>query len=291
VDLYHSIIGLPFSGKTTFLAALWHLIDAGEIETRLVLDHLEGDKRYLNSIAKSWRECKRVGRTSMSGEVDVSIHARIVQTGQQIVLGFPDLSGESFARQFATRRAKTDYVEGFNREGGMLLFISANKSTDGLTIADLGPELLDAVEAPDTTANEGIATQPAVDALVDWKYEMVPQQAQLVDLLQMLQSTPFEIRRRKLAVIVSAWDVVPDPDLRPAQWLAREMPLVFQYLAHNPESFDFKVWGVSAQGGDISGGDRQKLLSMTPSERVRCIGEESQSSDITAPISWLSEAL
>ena len=32
---YHSIVGLPGSGKTTYLAAVWHVIDAGEVSTKL----------------------------------------------------------------------------------------------------------------------------------------------------------------------------------------------------------------------------------------------------------------
>lgn len=282
MELYHSIIGLPFSGKTTFLAALWHMIEAGEVETKFVLDHLEGDQRYLNQIATAWRECKPVTRTSMGAETNVKIHARLVKHDQKVVLNFPDLSGESFERQFVLRQARNDYVDGFSKEGGILLFISANKPTDGLTIADLGPELLD---APDGGVAQGTA-----DASVEWKHEMVPQQAQLVDLLQILQSAPFFTRRRKLAVLVSAWDVVSDEDLLPDEWLSREVPLLHQFLTHNPDAFDFQVWGVSAQGGDITGDKRQRLLSLMPSERVRCLGAGISGSDLTVPISWLSEA-
>lgn len=40
----HTIIGMPNSGKTTFLAALWHLVTSGEVKSSLALDHLEGIK-------------------------------------------------------------------------------------------------------------------------------------------------------------------------------------------------------------------------------------------------------
>lgn len=283
MELYHSIIGLPRSGKTTFLAALWHLIDAAEIETRLVLEKLEGDKRYLNQIATAWRDCKPVLRTSQNGEISVNIHARFVDSDTSIVLGFPDLSGESFERQFAIRQVKPDYLDGFNKTGGILVFVSANKTTDGIMISDLGPDILDG------DADAAVSPTPP-EPMISWKHEMVPQQAQLVDLLQMLQRPPFEIRRRKLSLIVSAWDVISDPDLSPSEWVAREVPLLDQFLKHNPDSFEIKVWGISAQGGDIRGEKRSQLLAMTPSERVRCVGDEGSSHDLTVPISWLSEA-
>src|SRR5260370_11015765 len=67
------IVGLPGSGKTTFLAALWHIIEADETDCRLKLDHYEGDLKYLNSIAQAWRTFKKVPRTSQVGDVDVVI--------------------------------------------------------------------------------------------------------------------------------------------------------------------------------------------------------------------------
>src|ERR1700761_1052789 len=99
---YHSILGLPRSGKTTFLAALWHLIDAGEVATKLVLDKLVGDHAYLNAIAEAWRRCEEVPRTSMAAETKVTIHVHAQAIGQKMALEFPDLSGESFEIQFAS---------------------------------------------------------------------------------------------------------------------------------------------------------------------------------------------
>jgi hypothetical protein len=58
---HYVIIGLPRSGKTTFLTAFWHLIDAG-------------DQQHLNAIAEAWRRCEEVPRTSMAAEVSVHIH-------------------------------------------------------------------------------------------------------------------------------------------------------------------------------------------------------------------------
>ena len=45
---FYTIIGMPSSGKTTFLAALWHLITSGELDPSLTLERLEGDYYYLN---------------------------------------------------------------------------------------------------------------------------------------------------------------------------------------------------------------------------------------------------
>ena len=57
------MIGLPGAGKTTFLAALWHVIESSEIEGQLVLAKLvDGDNTYLNNIRDSWADAKALER-------------------------------------------------------------------------------------------------------------------------------------------------------------------------------------------------------------------------------------
>lgn len=68
------IIGLPASGKTTFLAALWHLVTARDVETVLRFGSLRvGAAAHLNEIAARWREAKVQDRTAMTGNRVVSM--------------------------------------------------------------------------------------------------------------------------------------------------------------------------------------------------------------------------
>jgi hypothetical protein len=273
--LYHSILGLPRSGKTTYLAALWHQIDAGEVSTKLVLDKLVGDHEYLNSIVEAWRRCAEVPRTPREAETNVTIHVSEPATSRPIVLRFPDLSGESFEDQFLARSCKPEYVSSYSADGGILLFVNADRAQDGLTVLDLGPTLVEGT------------SEPAETTLKDWSADLVPEQVRLVELLQFLQQPPFLRRQRRLAVGVSAWDVV-DQQISPESWLAREMPLLSQFLANNSQSFDVRVYGISAQGGDVTGDKRLELARKVPSKRVICVGPEVEPHDLTAPIVWLN---
>jgi hypothetical protein len=272
---YHSILGLPRSGKTTFLAALWHLIAAGEVTTKLVLDRLVGNSTYLDLVVDAWRRCEEVPRTSMAAEENIAIHVHEPITNRKIVLGFPDLSGESFERQFAARACKPEYVEGYSGEGGIVLFVNADRGSDGMTMLDLGPAV--AGEAP-----------PEQAVPEEWSAKCVPEQVRLVDLLQFLLVPPFSRRCRRLAVIISAWDVLPEPKVQPSEWLAREMPLLDQFLKNNPDSFEVRTYGVSAQGGNVTGDAKTGLLKLSPSERIQCDGPHAGAHDLTAPLVWLS---
>jgi len=274
---HHAILGLPRSGKTTFLAALWHVIDAGEVATQLTLDKLVGDHTYLNTIVESWRRCQEVPRTSMAAEEIVSIHVHETATGRKSVLRFPDLSGESFEHQYESRRCTQAYVASYEDEGGIMLFVNADRAVDGLTVTDLAP----AVAGDPSVAN--VQATP-------WSPKVVPEQVRLVELLQFLQRPPFARRKRRVALAISAWDAVADPKPSPEEWLRREMPLLYQFLTNNPESFETRLYGISAQGGDVKTANRQALLQTTPSQRIQCVGPDVAPNDLTAPLIWLDGA-
>jgi hypothetical protein len=65
----HMIMGLQSSGKTTFAAALWYLIDSGEVPTVLTKGLHTGDHTYLEHIAGSWENTPD-GKPSASGRTD-----------------------------------------------------------------------------------------------------------------------------------------------------------------------------------------------------------------------------
>lgn len=117
------IMGLPASGKTTFLAALWHLVESGETDCRLKIDGYRGNYRYLNSIADSWREFGKLSRTSQTGDTEVEINLHDQVTGARGTALFPDLAGEVFDLQVEERRCKSDFVMQADAEDGILFFL------------------------------------------------------------------------------------------------------------------------------------------------------------------------
>jgi hypothetical protein len=281
-ETFHTIIGMPSSGKTTFLAALWHLLTAGELDSKLELETLKGDVTYLNGIVEMWRKCKQVRRTSIAEESDIVMYLKD-RTGQRsFVLSFRDLSGEAFKSQFATRTCSAEFVEHLNGDGTVLLFVTADRPHQAVSILDAGVDLIGNV------GNASVETA--------WTHESVSEQAKLVDLLSGMQQDPFQRKLRKLALVISAWDVVEaeNPARTPEQWLQEELPFLWQFLTSNPQSFRVQVYGVSAQGGDISetAGNtdtRTALLEKVPSERIVVKHGSEITNDLSQPILWLSE--
>lgn len=271
-------IGLPGSGKTTFLAALWHVLDDQSSATSLKLTKLSGDRTYLNQIAKEWRECSQVPRTNLQAEQVVVLHLDGPGFGA-FDLSIPDLAGEAFKLQLTDRRMSRNHYEFVQAATGVMLFLhpDVQKGTQ-LTVAR-------SIEAELPGAREDRGTKDA-DPNTTWSTELLPTQAQLVELLQFL----LECTQRKLrvAVVISAWDLV-DHLGAPRAFVSRELPLLQQFLETNDDLLEHSVFGVSAQGGDITvEAQKQTLLDLDDAvKRIKVRAEQETIHDITKPIAWL----
>ena len=123
---------------------------------------------------------------------------------------------------------------------------------------------------------------------VEWDLELAPTQVQLVGLLQFLE--PYVAARSpiRLAIIVSAWDQVlqKSGEVNPAAWIPARMPYLDQYLKSHFEMLTVRVYGVSAQGGDLTS-DVVRLSSISPaSNRIIVRGVDCTPHDITEPVRW-----
>src|SRR5438128_642578 len=134
----HLMVGLPETGKTTFLAALWQMLRSGEIPGALQLAQLHGNREYLNKIADRWCRCEALGRTSLSEPETVSIRVRDSNSGEMTELDIPDMSGESFEIQWEARECSPAYASLAETAAGVLLFVhpETTKETDSISQAN-----------------------------------------------------------------------------------------------------------------------------------------------------------
>ena len=272
-------IGLPGSGKTTFLAALWHVLSDRSSATTLKLTKLSGDRTYLNQIAKEWRECSQVPRTNLQSEQVVVLHLDGDGFGS-FDLSIPDLAGEAFKQQLTDRRISRHHDAFVQAATGVMLFLhpDVQKGTQLTVARQLEATLPGGQKGATSAANTG---QNA------WSPELLPHQAKLVELLQfLLERTQ---RRLRVAVVVSAWDLVESLGKPPNAFISRELPLLQQFLEANDDLLEHAVFGVSAQGGDITdASEKQSLLELDDAlKRIKVWQDHDTGQDITKPIAWL----
>jgi GTPase SAR1 family protein len=271
------MVGLRGSGKTTFLAALWHYLESNEINGRLTVPQLQPDRDYLNAARNNWLALKPVGRTSMRSNNEVSLTLRDSKRATEISL--PDLSGESFRLQWMTRKAPRAYVEFVGNCAGAFLFVHPNQVTRTHVIKPISVD-----EEPEE--DESLAS---IVASANWTPDQSSTQVQLVDLLQLLLRLRSIETRMRVAVIISAWDVVRSK-IPPAVWLEARLPLLSQFVRANSDRMASEIFGVSAQGGDLTQ-DRASLLNTAlPSSRCHAVrGSSLDQVPFTAPLEFLLE--
>ena len=270
-------VGLPGSGKTTYLAALWHVLDDGSSATSLKLTKLSGDRTYLSQITKEWRECSQVPRTNLQTEQVVVLHLDGAGFGP-FDLAVPDLSGEAFEQQLTDRRMSLHHNEFVQQSTGVMLFVHPDVRH--------GAQLTQAAQLEEAIGGAQVRDDVSAATVTPWSIEKMPTQVKLVELLQfLLDRTP---RKLRVAVVISAWDLV-ETHGPPHEFLSSQLPLLRQFLVANDDLVEHAVFGVSAQGGDITVEEKkQALLELDDAlMRIRVRQGDEVGKDITMPIAWL----
>ncbi len=270
------VAGMPNSGKSTFIGALRHVLVAQDIPSALELTNLSSNETHLNKLENDWLDGTKVPRTQSSTETWVEFKLRDNETGNSVTLALPDLRGESFEQPATLGRCDDELLAEIVAADGLMLFTNADREDDKLMISDVA-DILEGDPEP----------QPPVKAKKFDPREM-PEEAKIVELLQYVNRAPRYGKRRRLALLISAWDVV-ETSLKdePDAWLASNCAMLEQFLRYNADLWEVRVYGVSAQGGKLPR-DRERLLKITkPSERIRIKGYGAHAHDITSPLRWL----
>ncbi len=285
-------IGLPKTGKTTYIVALWHTLETEVVPGSLVLDGIEGDVEYLEKLRERWLRRESLGRTRSGSEKTVVMAIRDPQSGTRGVLEIPDLAGETFRDQWVYRGWSDAFDEMARGCDALLVFLHPGTHSEPTLIEDVfAPEVLAVVEG----ATEDVpGTPPDEDgegSASEWDPEQAPTSVQLVEVLQFLQREVLPVDRPvRTALVVSAWDSVPQrPKTTPAVWIQQRAPLLDQFLRANASAFAVRPYGVSAQGGDITDAATLKRLrdADEPTDPVVVVDGAHKGNDLTRPIRWL----
>lgn len=271
------VIGMPNSGKSTFIAALRHLLVANEVHTELELTGLAEDEAHLNRLEDEWLACKQVERTKTGTESWVEFNVKDRENGLQSTLLIPDLRGENFEQPACSGQCNKSLYRALLETDGVLLFTNADREDDMLLIADFMDILDNSEPSPETE----LPQEP-------FRPENMSEEVKIVEFLQVANRRPARPRKRKLGMIISAWDVVNAVDeVTPDGWFQEHRPMLAQFLTVNQNFWDLRIYGISAQGGKLPKMKEQLEKIICPSERVLVVGHGAQSHDLSAPLRWL----
>jgi Double-GTPase 1 len=313
------LIGLPKTGKTTYIAALWAYLRSGLPEDKYRVPHLPDNTEYLNLIANAWAEGLPMPRSSpgMSDHIEFTIEAP-EQPPLTIVL--PDLPGEVFLNAIRRPLIEEGPEKAVTESDLLLVFVNCEAATmfeplgdhpvdepddsedeppanDGTATSELAgheiTNLPDGLNDEDGTADgENVSEGETVDddgaAQVDNFKEFAPGDLDTDTLnTELLQRIEYLLDVRGLppiAIVVSAWDVHAEEILQPESWLRDHQPMFWQHLEELRRTTTIGVVGVSAQGANYS--DHPDVVEKSMSDRAWGRDEAGEPTDIVGPLLW-----
>ena len=282
--------GMPKTGKSTYLGALYHVLETGSARF-IELDVLPSARQHLESLRARWLRVEREGRTSSASPVLNDMRLRAGEGEKLLSLRWPDLSGEYFDEMVRKRTLNGDVVKILQEATALLIFVHPDTVTQQPRIHEVN-RVAEAVGAgADQQMGMEARQEGSAPEEVDWDPMMVPGQVMIVELLQLLLDNRFARSICGISIVLSAWDVVPAVFRSPKAYVKEQLPLLNQYLEANVDRCHFRIFGVSALGGDPDR-DRQRLQAeIDPLQRIHVVNEEGTAAEdgILAPIRWLIE--
>lgn len=273
------MVGMPSSGKTTYMASLCRLVLQANTKTMLHMDmsDIPEGMEYIEKQLQNLLKCKEVDRTLNRIQYQVKFPL-IDETGQKLELILPDQSGEIFRDFVCDRRLLKNVADRLRETDELLFFINTNTMAkqEYLSLKEKSAmKMLEEISEVEKQNN-------LVENIVLERKKEKTNQSEVVDLLQSI----LFIGKKKFRIkfIISAWDKVEKEYGQsvpfPEEYLKRKLPLLYQYLKSNIDKVEFQIWGVSAQGGDFGDEEEKaKMLEDDPTKFVKVIdveGKESQ---------------
>lgn len=261
------LMGLPESGKSTYIGALFHQLKAGT-EDGLRLEGMPEERDYLIELESEWLSLKPLQRSQHHGPKHIEMTLLDEPSGRLLELVIPDIVGEDYEHAWEHGGWQENVLAFITSSEGVLLFIRAD----------------DVREARLIEVDESVEENSTHSDLSMWEPKDSPTQAKICDLLEQI-----ELARDgdlpPIAILITAWDEVSGSGLGPSGWLEWKIPLLAQWLdGHGPE-LKFSVFGVSAQGGDVRLAEVRAQLARNAEERPLPDGADT----LTAPIRWLMQ--
>jgi Double-GTPase 1 len=280
------MMGLSGTGKSTYLAALWHAFETQGIPKHLTICTQPEDRTYLNKIKQEWLGAIPVSKTHEEEHHTVQLSLTDADRNTSLQLSIPDLPGEAYRNAWANRELDARIHGLLTVADGILLFIGPNPHDPPLINTHRRQIHQMALEAsPERDSDAVIGNAVPWDAKEHARTDTI-----LTDLLQLaLELRIFQTAPLKVSVIVSAWDRQQIVNPNPAELFQNQYRLLSRFISTNSHRLQSRVFGVSAQGCDYENPqERDRALNhIEPLHRVRVVENSSENHDLTQTLHWM----
>ncbi|KIF62995.1 hypothetical protein [Pseudomonas fluorescens] len=270
------LLGGPDSGKTNYIGPLWQALDAegGAL-------HAAQQPEDINFVLEvtahifAGEFAPRSEHSDVRRDFEVAVAA--TKGGPQARIIVPDISGELWRNAVINSEIDSDWMEELERSDGALLFVRVGSDQDVRPL-------------------DWVTSRTLLERLGNDEELGLPTQVMLCELIRFLElslARREDGSRPRLAVVVTAWDLVDHEKFQhgPLVYLEHEYPLVAGKLM-DLEGLDVQIFGLSSVGGDLKNDAayRREFLEAGPDVKgwvaVKDQDGWRKDSDITLPIAW-----
>ena len=231
------LIGLPESGKSTALAALWYSLNDKSESCEWYLDVNDRPKEtsVWNDLRGQWLSGEAIKRTSHQVSPDV-LKIKLTHrydSEEKVSIVTPDIAGEDYEQLYETSRFSEKQAKYLKQSDNLVLFIHPQS----ISIP---------VRHKPESESEGSDSSGQ-----DWSPSCMHDFSKIIAMLKAINSIrndPFN----RLTVVVTAWDAIESGGYAPEEYVKNNLSLLHQYVETNYQSF---YYGISAQGFDYKNQD------------------------------------
>ena len=240
------IAGLPGSGKSTYIGALWYcLMHPEKIEgIKMVADkmNLADDLTVLNRLSDAYKDVKLIDRNYSYQNETVQINLKVADSDTRLQVEIPDFLGENFRDLVELK--ESELVSEWLKDTDTLVYFM-NEVTPPEFEDDHGPEddenPMPAKEVPQFS----IKTISAVAM-------------NIMVLKCLLNKKSF----KKVVIVLSWWDQKTNNGTtknNPQEYLKDNSPALFNFIQYHIPNFE--IIGLSAQGPEYPTKDQENYES------------------------------
>lgn len=291
------IAGLPDSGKSTFLGALWYIVQnaSGKIDLALRAsnDNMPENTSLLDNLSRRWHNVEDMDRTSNDAPENICFLMCAKGNEDEISLEVPDFRGESI-RHIISENQPSEFDVWCSKAENLLFFISDERA--GIYADDFEDD------EDVTDASENIVTEDQdseLPPILELDTKMITPATQNMLILRYLHE---HYKFKKMVICLTAWDRKIKANggeaIDPENYLKDKSPALYNFISYHFENA--KYFGLSGQGEEYDyvrtgeGDNERKRVTEECKNRLQKLTREckrayiydgvTKSFDITLPI-------
>ena len=246
------LVGLPDSGKSTALAALWFSVKerSQACDWYLTNSDIPDNASRWSTLRDLWLQGKALMRTEHKPSPEMmKLKLTSHDGGHKLIITVPDIAGENFEKLYELGLFHKNHSKHLEKSEHLVFFVHVNDYNHPVVIH--APH-----EQPEHTEQNESENQ-------EWKPSNMHSGSKIIAILRgikQLRGGDFP----KITVVLTAWDLIPEKS-SPKEILNQRFPLLAQYLRTN---LDFDLLGLSSQGCDYDDPESLNGVELDEIERI-----------------------